>query len=388
MPQTNDIKTNYKEMLDFYGEFIDLGRDAYNQVKKSWHPPWGKMETSYRYLKILQQLKNPKTTWATKNETIYEHETLRLLHFPHDRLDPNKRPVLLLPPQAGHHSNIADYSITQSLVRVFQRYGYDTYVCHWLSATKKYRDLGIADYIRLTDEAVEEIRNHSEFFKIHLMGQCQGGWQAAIYASLYQDKIASLATAAAPIDVNAAPSPIVELAQKAPLDYFEMLVGFGNGLMNGRYVLSGFKNMQAEEHYVNKYYRLWEMLQDADEESIQRFIHFENWYRFTQYLPGRFYLETIKNIFKENNLTKPGALVLDGKSVDLRNINCPVIILAGKKDHITPPAQAFSLKNYISTPKEDIVEILTEGGHIGTLMGTESLREDWTAVAEVLNLTI
>ena len=62
--------------------------------------------------------------------------------------------------------------------------------------------------------------------------------------------------------------------------------------------------------------------------------------------------------------------------------------MAGKKDHITPPPQAFALKNLISTPPEDVVEILTEGGHIGTLMGTEALREDWTAVNEVLQLAI
>ena len=62
--------------------------------------------------------------------------------------------------------------------------------------------------------------------------------------------------------------------------------------------------------------------------------------------------------------------------------------MAGKKDHITPPEQAFALKKYISTPAADVIEILTEGGHIGTLMGTESLREDWTAVNEVLKLAI
>ncbi|MEN6327336.1 MAG: DUF3141 domain-containing protein, partial [Syntrophomonas sp.] len=83
---------------------------------------------------------------------------------------------------------------------------------------------------------------------------------------------------------------------------------------------------------------------------------------------------------------KPGTIKLDGKPVDLRNITCPVIIMAGKKDHITPPAQAFALKNYIGTPAEDVVEVLTNGGHIGTLMGTESLREDWTEVVEILSL--
>lgn len=340
-----------------------------------------------RFYEILSHLESPRISWSTPNSIIYEHQTLRLRHFENKRHISSKRPVLVLPPQAGHHSCLADYSPAQSLVRVFQSYGYDVYVTEWLSATMKYRDLGIDDYIRLTDEAVDQVRSRTGVFKIHLVGQCQGGWQAAIYTSLYQDKIASLVSAAAPIDVEAEPSAIIEDA-KMPMSVFEYMVASGGGLMDGKYILAGFKNMQASEHYVNKYFRLWDMIRLKDEDGIKRFMHFENWYEYTQKLPGRFYLEVIKNIFKENNLTKPGAIKLDGRPVNLKNINCPVIIMAGKKDHITPPGQAFALQNYISTPKADVVEILTEGGHIGTLMGTESLREDWTAVNEVLKLAI
>ncbi|MEN6349696.1 MAG: alpha/beta fold hydrolase [Syntrophomonas sp.] len=341
-----------------------------------------------RYLEILHQLENPTTGWSTPNNIILQHETLCLRHFPNKYDTSAKRPVLILPPQAGHHSNLSDYSPAQSLVRVFHRYGYDVYVTHWLSATPEYKDLGMWDYIRLTDEAVEEIRKRTGVYKIHLVGQCQGGWQASVYTSLFQDKIASLVSAAAPIDVNAQTTGIVEYAQQLPMEFFKYLVATGNGLMQGKYILMGFKSMQPEEHYVRKYFNLWKMINNGDEEGLKRFIHFENWYQYTQNLPGRFYLEIIKNIFKENNLTKPGSFKLNGRPVDLRNITCPVIIMAGKKDHITPPPQAFGLKNYISTPPGDVIEILTEGGHIGTLMGTESLREDWTEVNEVLKLAI
>lgn len=338
-----------------------------------------------RYMKILAKLENPEAHWATPNNIIYEHETLRLRHFPNKKTSSVRRPVLILPPQAGHHSNLADYSPAQSLVRVFHSYGYDVYVTEWLSASFAQRHLGMNDYIRLTDEAVEEIRRRTGVFKIHLVGQCQGGWQASIYTSLFQEKIAALVSAAAPIDVFAAPSEIIDDAQ-LPMAFFEYMVATGNGLMQGKYILWGFKNMQADEHYVRKYNRLWKWVESGDEESIKRFARFENWYEYTQQLPGKFYLDVIKNIFKENNLTKPGAIKLDGRSVDLRNITCPIIIMAGKKDHITPPPQAFALRNFVSTPQDDIVEILTDGGHIGTLMGTESLREDWTQVNEVLKL--
>ncbi|MGE5416697.1 MAG: alpha/beta fold hydrolase [Acidobacteriota bacterium] len=341
----------------------------------------------FRYFDILNRVETPEVTWSTPNNIIYEHQTLRLRHFPNRRDAGDKRPVLILPPQAGHHSCLADYSPAQSLVRVFQSYGFDVYVTEWLSATREYKDLAMADYIRLTDEAVDQIRERTGRFKIHIVGQCQGGWQATVYTSLFQEKIATLVSAAAPIDMDAAHSPIVE-DSKLPMSFFEFMVATHNGLMDGYYMLLGFKNMQLQEHYSKKYDRLWEMVQNEDEDALRRFIRFENWYSYTQKIPGRFYLDIIKNVFKENNLTRKGAFKLDGRPVDLSHITCPVIIMAGKKDHITPPPQAFALKNYVSTPPDDIVEILTEGGHIGTLMGTESLREDWTAVNEVLKLAI
>ncbi|MDD4801336.1 MAG: alpha/beta fold hydrolase [Syntrophomonas sp.] len=366
---------------NIYKSNLEKGMDYLHQV----NPLFKDYPLVKRYIDILIALQEPHVKWSTPNNIIYEHQTLRLRHFPNKRATNAKRPVLILPPQAGHSSVLADYSPAQSLVRVFHRYGYDVYVTEWLSATYEYRTLGMDDFIRLTDEAVDMVREKTDVYKIHLVGQCQGGWQASIYTSLFPDKISTLVSAAAPIDVKAAPSQIIDNAQM-PLPVFEFLVATGNGLMQGKYIVNGFKNMQPEEHYVKKYGNLWNMIKTGDEESLKRFITFENWYELTHDLPGRFYLDAIKNIFKANNLTQPGSFKLNGRAVDLRSISCPVILMAGKKDHITPPPQQFALKNLISTPPDDIVEILTEGGHIGTLMGTESLREDWTRVNEVLKL--
>jgi hypothetical protein len=46
------------------------------------------------------------------------------------------------------------------------------------------------------------------------------------------------------------------------------------------------------------------------------------------------------------------------------------------------------MRDLISTPPEDIIEIMTSGGHIGTLMGNEALRENWTTINEMLQQVI
>ena len=72
-----------------------------------------------------------------------------------------------------------------------------------------------------------------------------------------------------------------------------------------------------------------------------------------------------------------GTLTVDGEPVDLDAISCPINMLAGATDHITPPAQVFALADHVSTPPADMLARTTTGGHLGLFMGTEALRDHW-----------
>ena len=336
-----------------------------------------------RFLRLTVGKEKPHPYWSTDNQVILEKQTLRLHHFPHKKIK-QKNPVLILPPQAGNHCNLADFAPDQSLVRVFQQHGFDVYVTEWLSATYHDKDLGVEDYINLTDDAIKAIREKSSAEKVHIVGQCQGGWQAAIYSSLFPEKIKSLIVAAGPIDLDAHSCAISSYV-KMPISYYRALVSLGFGLMDGRIIVMGFKSLQMNDHYHLKYKRLWEMIEKNDEDGIERYLRFENWYGYTQKLPGRFYLEVVDKLFKQNGLVKK-MFKINGEVVDLENIKCRTIMLAGKNDHITHPEQVFALKEYISTPKKNIFSFLGSGGHIGTLMSKDSLRDYWPKVAELLKV--
>lgn len=332
---------------------------------------------TYMYKPFINYIKAaiviPQSYWSTENEIIYKNKTMLLRQFNKEGM-----PVLILPPQAGHHSNICDYAPEQSLVRVLMSRGFNVFVTEWLSASLQYRNLGIEDYIKLTDEAVDKIHEITGFEKIHLIGQCQGGWQAAIYTALNPDKITSLIVAASPIDIDAEHCMLLDYARIPGLcEYWVDLFG---GLMPGWIVLQGFKSLDPIEHYWNKYLKLFKNVIKDDKKAIGRYRRFENWYECTQNLPGRFYLEAVNWIFRNNDLVKPGKIKIDEKPVDFRNIKCPLVLLAGKKDDISPPAQTFAMDKYVNS--KDIIKILSEGGHIGTLMGNKSLKENWTKIAD------
>ena len=64
-----------------------------------------------------------------------------------------------------------------------------------------------------------------------------------------------------------------------------------------------------------------------------------------------------------------GDLMVNGRRVDLRAITCPLFLLAGSTDHITPPPQLFAAADAVGTPRADITLRTAQGGHLGLFMG-------------------
>ena len=88
----------------------------------------------------------------------------------------------------------------------------------------------------------------------------------------------------------------------------------------------------------------------------------------------------MEHLFAGNELIN-GTLVIDGRRVDLGAITCPLFLLAGATDHITPAPQVFAIADAVATPGADVVRRTAEGGHLGLFMGREALRVDWPALA-------
>jgi poly(3-hydroxyalkanoate) synthetase len=95
-----------------------------------------------------------------------------------------------------------------------------------------------------------------------------------------------------------------------------------------------------------------------------------------QDIPGAFYLWIVEHLFAGNELVA-GELEIGGERVDMARITCPVNLLAGERDHITPPAQVFAAADHVGTPATDVVTRVAPGGHLGLFMGSQALREHW-----------
>jgi poly(3-hydroxyalkanoate) synthetase len=162
------------------------------------------------------------------------------------------------------------------------------------------------------------------------------------------------------------------------MSFYENLVTAGGGLLKGQFMLEGFKNMHLEQQTIDKYVTLYQHMDDQD--FIKRNETFERWYENTVDLPGRWYLQTVKELFKENRFAK-GEFVALGYTIKPQTITCPLYLLAGTTDDLTPADQVFNAVTFFGTPKDQIVKELAMGGHIGLFMGSHALKDNWPKIA-------
>ncbi len=316
----------------------------------------------------------PPPEWATANRILMDLDTMRLRDFSQSEAGSTDIPVLIDAPYAGHSSTIADYAKGQSLVETLQSGPLKrVLVTDWKSATAAMKDFDIDRYLADLDRAVAALGDC-----VHLIGLCQGGWMSAMYAARFPGKVRSLVLAGAPIDTDAGEGAIKEIAHNLPMSFFEELVASGGGLLLGQYMVAGWKSMHPEKQ-LEKYLDLYQHIEEKN--YIERTETFERWYENPINLPGAFYLQAVQQLFKENRLAR-GEFIGLGKRLSLKDITCPVYLLAGEEDDITPKEQVFDAEKYLGTLKEQIVKTVVPGGHIGLFMGTKTLAENWPGIAE------
>jgi len=325
-----------------------------------------------RWWQIMTERRPPR--WATRHRIVRRTALTRLRDFspasPSDVV-----PTLVLPPQAGHDSCIVDFSAGQSQMRTIRAVGLDRlYSMDWIGATQATKDATISDYLGEIAACIDEIGG-----PVNLVGDCQGGWLATVYAALHPENVNTLTIAGAPIDFHAGDAVIhesVRALSDEDLHFYKDMVAVGGGVLKCEVLLGGFIAIKPENE-LGKQLQLLANLRE--EHHVDRYRAFEDWYKHTQDVAGPFYLWLVEHLFVKNELVG-GTLTVDGAPVRLDAISCPINMLAGATDHITPPAQVFALADHVSTPPADMLARTTTGGHLGLFMGNEALREHWPVV--------
>jgi len=319
----------------------------------------------------------PPLRWTSPNRVLRSDDVCALRAFsaplaPRLEADAVAGPAVLVVPPEVNQSVVVDFGPGQSLVAALLEAGFGHVAAiEWSTPRPETASRDIDSSIAAILDAIDAVGG-----RVHLIGICQGGWESAIAAALAPpDKVATLTLVAAPVDFGAGEGIVKQVARATPMAFYRALVALGGGVMRGELISGGFDGLMVFERTWLKHLSLWNHVDD--ERWLERYFQLNDWYRSPKDLPGRLYLRAVRELFKENRLVQ-GRFSCLGRVVDLSRITCPLCLIAGRRDHITPPSQVWATRRALSS--SEVLEVETDGGHIGAFMGRKELAEAWPKV--------
>ncbi len=285
--------------------------------------------------------------------------------------------TLICAPYALHNATIADFAPDHSVVETLCHGGLSrVFVTDWRSATPEMRYFTIDTYLADLNVAIDQLGP-----PVDLIGLCQGGWLALVYAARFPKKVRRSVLVGAPIDIAAAESQLSRFVAGVPFSMFDEFVKLGAGLVDGERTLKawGLPDDPNEAEVV--------LQNPPDTDPVRKRElndRFQQWYGETVNLPGAFYLQVVKWLFKENQIAE-GRFVALGQRVDLVLIRGPIFLLAAGDDEIVPADQLFATARLVGTPAEQLVKMTEPCGHLSLFLGAEVLDEAWRNIARWLH---
>jgi polyhydroxyalkanoate synthase len=293
---------------------------------------------------------------ATPGKVVHETPLFQLIQYTPVTDEVYTTPLVIFPPWINRFY-ILDLGEKKSFVRWAVAQGLSVFMVSWKSADSTMRDITWSDYVRAQIEAVDVVRDRLKVPSAHTVGYCVAGTTlAATLAVLARrkeaDRIASATFFTAQVDFADAGElkAFIDDQQLAAIDALS-----GEGYVDGRYLAAAFNLLRSPDliwNYVIANYLMGEDYRPFD------LLYWNG--DFTN-LPARWHREYLKDLYHDNQLVEPDAMVVDNTPVDLTLIKTPCYIQAGREDHIAPPESVWKMTQHLSGEQRFM---LAGSGHI------------------------
>jgi len=306
-----------------------------------------------------------------------------------DCVDPDKPPVIVVDPRAGHGPGIGGFK-RDSEVGMAMREGHPVYFVIFFPEPAPAQTL--ADVLHALRRFVEEVaRRHPDKPPI-TYGNCQAGWAVTLLSADCEGLVGPAVLNGSPLSYWAGESGINPMRLAGGLLGGAWLTHFisdlGNGRFDGAWLAENFENLKPEKAIWEKYAHLFA---NVDSER-ERFLEFERWWNGFYFLSREEMLAIVENLFIGNALEQGRLRICEGAFADLRRIRNPLIIFASYGDNITPPHQALGWIPAVYRNTEDLkqagqrIVYLTNPhvGHLGIFVSASVARLEHRAILESL----
>ena len=297
----------------------------------------------------------------TPGAVIHRDEIVELIQYqPHTDMQ-NSRPLLIVPPQINKYY-IYDMSPEKSMVKYLSEQGFQVFVVSWRNPVAEHRAWGLDDYVNALDKAIDVTRDVAGADAVNMVGACAGGITLAVALGYLAgkgelDKVASLTL-------------MVNVLQPASSDSVM-------GLFTNDKTIESARKRSAKAGVLdgNDTARIFNWMRPNDliwNYVVSNYLHGESppafdilyWNNDTTRLPARLHSDFL-DVFKDNLLTKQGALSINDVPIDLNRVTVPAFVTGGTTDHITPWQACYRTTQILGG---DVTYVLSTAGHIQSLI--------------------
>ena len=255
-----------------------------------------------------------------------------------DCLDPDKPPVMIVDPRAGHGPGIGGFK-RDSEVGIALHEGHPVYFVIFYPDPEPDQTMG--DVLAALRKFVEEVSAWHDNKPPVLYGNCQAGWMLALLSADCSGLVGPAVMNGSPLSYWAGGEEMNPMQVRGGLSggvwLTRMMSDMSNGIFDGAWLVHNFEQLNPAKAIWDKYYNLFA---NVDKES-ERFLSFERWWNGFYSLSEEEITATVENLFIGNKIER-GEMVLDEHcAIDLKDIKNPLLIFASEGDEITPPRQAL-----------------------------------------------
>jgi putative long chain acyl-CoA synthase len=294
------------------------------------------------------------------------------------------RPSALLIPPLMMSTELWDVAPGASAVTTLYEAGVDPWVVDFGSPENEVGGLErtLTDHVLAVSQSIDAVQAETAQ-PVHVMGYSQGGmfaYQAAAYRQT--SGIASLVTFGSGVDLhrglpgNLPPELVIEAIERfGALQEAIVPDGIPSWATRlGFQLMDPIKTIQQRIDFVR---RLSDREALQEREGMRRFMQEDGWTAF----PGPALTDLLRQLVAQNRLFT-GGLVIDGRTVTLADITCPILAFVGTTDSIAPPRSVRAI--YAAAPEAEAYAVSVESGHFGLVVGSTSNETTWPTVIEWL----
>ncbi len=308
----------------------------------------------------------------TPGEVVYRNKLIELIQYAPTTEQVYAIPLIFMPPWINKYY-ILDMQPQNSLIKFLVDSGFTVFVISWKNPDAALEDATFEDYLTLGPLAAFKVAKEiTGSARVNPIGYCIGGTllsMALPYMAAKKDKTANAVTFLVALQDFSEVGDTAVFMDEPQVTYVEGQM-MERGYLDSRAMATMFNMLRANDliwsNVVNNY------LLGKEPPAFDLLYWNNDGTRMTR-AAHSFYL---RNTYLENNLVKPGKIVLKGVPIDLGQIQQDIYAVGTAQDHIVPWKTAWQITQLASGP---VRFVLGGSGHIAGVISPPSKgRGYWT----------